>query len=233
MESKLRPHVICHMMVSIDGKVTGDLFNEPECQRGYDMYFDIHKESKAKAFGFGRRTFELDFTKGFYPDLSKYSTSKIERKDFIVNDNENFYAVAFDRLGKLGWTTNQMKSEEYSFFNGAFIIEILSKEVNDAYLAYLQEKKISYIFAENISECLVKLKKYFGIDVFLLEGGSVINGAFAKEGLIDEISLVQCPFIIGPKGKPLFNDALIEKFSLQNIATKGNFISLRYIKEAK
>ena len=39
----------------------------------------------------------------------------------------------------------------------------------------------------DLSLALSKLNSLFNIRVLLLEGGSVLNGAFAKEGLIDEV----------------------------------------------
>jgi len=42
---------------------------------------------------------------------------------------------------------------------------------------------------------LVKLKKYFDIKTMVLGGGALINGAFLKAGLVDQISLVIAPYI--------------------------------------
>ena len=42
---------------------------------------------------------------------------------------------------------------------------------------------------------LEKLWNYFSIQHLLLEGGSEINGAFERAGLIDELSLVQASVI--------------------------------------
>lgn len=67
-----RPYTICHMMTSIDGKVTGSFLTEPECEAATDIYYQINRDYKAGAFACGRVTMEGSFTGGWYPDLSRY-----------------------------------------------------------------------------------------------------------------------------------------------------------------
>ena len=38
-----RPYVICHMVTSIDGKVTGDFLYRPECEKATDIYYEINR----------------------------------------------------------------------------------------------------------------------------------------------------------------------------------------------
>jgi riboflavin biosynthesis pyrimidine reductase len=40
---------------------------------------------------------------------------------------------------------------------------------------------------------LVKLKKLFGIDKIVLQGGPIIDGAFISDDLIDTIIIIICP----------------------------------------
>ncbi|WP_222850486.1 dihydrofolate reductase family protein [Paenibacillus tengchongensis] len=84
---------------------------------------------------------------------------------------------------------------------GHHIIEVLSEQVSDAYLAYLRKLGISYIFGGkeqlNFTVVVEKLKALFFIDELLLEGGGVINGSFLNEGLIDELSLLVVPLADG------------------------------------
>ncbi|NOU92381.1 hypothetical protein GC093_03895 [Paenibacillus sp. LMG 31456] len=57
--------------------------------------------------------------------------------------------------------------------------------VSDAYLAYLKNLVISYIFGgkESLSFNVVveKLKNLFSIDELILEGGGLLNGSFLNE----------------------------------------------------
>lgn len=75
----IRPYIICHMVTSIDGKVTGDFLFQNECAEATDIYYRINRERKADGFICGRVTMEGSFTGGFYPDLSQYKP--VEKKD--------------------------------------------------------------------------------------------------------------------------------------------------------
>jgi riboflavin biosynthesis pyrimidine reductase len=61
------------------------------------------------------------------------------------------------------------------------IIELLTEQVPDAYLNYLQKLGISYIFGGkerlDFTVVLKKLKHLFSIDQLILEGGGTINGS--------------------------------------------------------
>ena len=47
-----RPYVICHMVTSIDGKVTGDFLNAPECETAAEIYYEMNREYMQKGLGF-------------------------------------------------------------------------------------------------------------------------------------------------------------------------------------
>ena len=55
-----------------------------------------------------------------------------------------------------------------------------------------------------------------------MEGGSLINGSFMKAGVIDEISLVQCPITGEKDDKSLFNEGNIESYSLEQLKPLRN-----------
>ena len=160
---------------------------------------------------------EESFTHGYQPDLSNFADVSIQREDHIADKNAAFFAVAFDRYGKLGWTTSKIVDEDPGYGN-AHIIEVLCEDASDAYLAYLQSIGVSYIFAGkedlNLPLAMDKLYRLFRIQKLLLEGGSVINGVFARENMIDELSLVLVPTVAGKDGKPLFYDSILQDYIL-------------------
>lgn len=186
------PYIICHMLESKDGLVTGSFLSEERCAKAAEEYYFIHSTFNANAFACGRVTMEGSFTHGFYPDLSEFQKKQVVRKDFISR-KAPFYAVAFDRKGRLGWKDHMIHDEDPGY-DRAEIVEILCSDlVSDAYLAYLQKKGISYLFGGetelDLKLVCEKLSSLLNIELLLLEGGPVINGAFEKEGLIDEMSV--------------------------------------------
>lgn len=228
-----RPYIICHMLISIDGKVTGQFLSQKELTEATNLYYEKNRTITSNGFICGRVTMEDSFTNGYYPDLTKYQNVKMAREDFLSSNKNKYerFAVAFDRKGRLGWTNSVIMDEDPGY-NNTHIIEVLTEDVKLEYLAYLQDLKVSYIFAGkeelNLALALEKLKKLFNIDVLLLEGGSIINGAFLKAGLVDELSLVCAP-IIGEKGdKPLFYDSNLTNFELVESQVIKDILYLRY-----
>ena len=75
-----------------------------------------------------------------------------------------------------------------------------------AYLAFLQEMQISYLFVGkdtlDFTLAVQKLKKSFGIEKLKLSGGGILNWSFANEGLIDELSLIVAPVADGDPNTP-------------------------------
>lgn len=231
-----RPYIICHMVTSIDGKVTGDFLFQPECAEATEIYYKINRERKADGFICGRVTMEGSFTEGWYPELSKYKPvhhDSDSKMDFIEDDLSGFYAVAFDTHGKLGWKSNKIIDPDGDpGYDGAQIIEVLSEDVDERYLGYLEELGIPYIFAGeksiDVELALFKLKNLVGCETLLLEGGSIINGAFERAGAVDELSLVVAPVIAGKDSKPLFTDANISDFEIMKVRNENGNLVLNY-----
>ena len=229
-----RAYIICHMVTSIDGKVTGDFLSRSECEAATDVYYELNREYNRKgANGFicGRVTMESSFTGGWYPDLTEYPL--IESKDDFIPDNlSGFYAVSFDPKGKLGWKSNKIIDEDPGYSN-AQIIEVLTTQADGRYLGYLQAMEIPYIFAGeteiDVRIATAKLYSLTGISSLLLEGGSIVNGYFERAGVIDELSLVIAPMIAYAEDKPLFMSSTVSDFELKEIKKyKSSVIWLNY-----
>jgi len=231
-----RPYIICHMVTSIDGKVTGNFLFQPECAETTEIYYRINRERKADGFICGRVTMEQSFTDGRYPDLTKYKPVHHDsdmKMDFIVDDLSGFYAVAFDTHGKLGWKSNKIIDPDGDpGYDGAQIIEVLSEDVDERYLGYLESMEIPYIFAGeksiDVELALFKLKNIIGCNTLLLEGGSIINGAFERAEMIDEISLVVAPTVADKDSKPLFMDSGLMNFELTKAERENGSLVLNY-----
>ena len=227
-----RPFVVCHMSMSLDGKVTGDFLRLPRCRAAAQAYYRIHRDYGASAFACGRVTMEESFTGGVRPDLSRFDGSVVLPMDHVADANASFFAVAFDRHGSLGWKGSCIEDEDPGY-DGAHIVEVLCESVPQACLAYLQEKGVSYIFAGkddiDIALALHKLKSIFGIRRLLLEGGSLLNGAFLRADVVDELSLVMMPVTASAGDKSLFDSGVTAEFRLEDAQTlEEGEVWLRY-----
>lgn len=188
------------MLTSLDGKIIGDYLKEKRANSFTDKYEKIHGRYGCKAWICGRVTMEEHFTFGHQLELKQDNIPTIPRTDYLANKDAKGYAIAVDPSGKLGWTENSIqpwnenRSEDH-------IVEVLTEQVSDAYLAHLKTIGISYIFGGkdrlDFTVVVKKLKKVFAIDTLMLEGGGFLNGSFLNEGLIDELSLILVPIADG------------------------------------
>lgn len=202
----MKPYVICHMMPSVDGRLRTDRWEIPES--AHNEYERTAETFKADAWVCGRKTMEEFATGRKRPTRRK--TSKVPRKDYVVpHERGSHYAIALDSHGTLPWARGDIEGDP--------LIEVLTEDVADDYLEFLQDRGISYIFAgkraghANLSMVLRKLRERFGIKRLLLEGGGETNGSFLRAGLVDEISMLLTPVADGRLGEPALFDVEAEK----------------------
>ena len=230
----IRPYIICHMLTSIDGKVTGNFLDDKKIEYIIDEYYRIHSEFNANGFACGKNTFLEGFVKDNKVDLTKFKDEKVNKNEDFVYEKISeckFFAVCFDRKGTLSWQSNTLK-DDLPGYNNSHIIQVMTENVKDDYLAYLRSIGLSYIICGkddiDLEVCLEKLRLKFGIKVLLLEGGSLINGSFMKAGVIDEISLVQAPISAEKDDKPLFYEGSIKNYSLETVKPLKNGVYMLY-----
>lgn len=186
---KRRTYVICHMYISIDGKIDGEYMDEEGCDISGAYYDDVIFEMGSAMAG-GRVTSQI-YKAHADIDISKYNGDNVTLEDYIIKGD--YYNFVFDRLGKCMWDTNRYiyggKTQQ--------IVEVVSSKISKNYLSFLRSMNISYIIADSVKEALEKIYALFGIERLVLTGGSIINGGFIKEDCIDEISLVMAPYVQG------------------------------------
>lgn len=228
-----RAKVICHMMTTIDGKISIDFDGNPDYIAVGDEY-DRRVFSYGQAYGCGRNTFQQE-----HPvDFSKYKNVPVKYEDKVIFPPEGkFLCICFDRYGKLRWDS---RIKSYAGHE-SLMLEVLTEQVAPEFLAYLDELEIPYIFAGETEFdpelFLEKLKKLYHVDTFALCGGAEINAVFFKADLVDEISLVIGPAIDGTRDSLTFvgmsNTSSFPKyFTLKDIERlSNNGVVLRYEKQ--
>jgi len=231
-----RLYVICHMGMSLDGKVTGDFLSLPQCAAAVDAYYQVNRRYAGDAFACGRVTMEGSFTQGFQPDLTPYQGRTVPPMDYVADETATFFAVAFDRRGLLGWQCGRIEDEDPGYGN-AHVIEVLCEGAAPEYLCYLQHIGVSYIFAGteagelDLDLALFKLRRIFGIKKLLLEGGSILNGAFQREDKIDELSLVTAPVTADLDALPLFSKSRMHFWNPESVSDRSGILVSKYSKQ--
>ena len=107
-----RPYIICHMVTSIDGKVTGDFLSRSECEKATEIYYEINRNYKADGFICGCETMQESFAGKEDAPRYKYKNVDVPSGDFIGDKNAKFFAVSFDKHGHICWKSNYIKDED-------------------------------------------------------------------------------------------------------------------------
>lgn len=190
-----RPYIICHILSTLDGKITGAAFGTDAAREMSGEYARIRTEYQADAWLYGtvttkeftgRRKAELDF-EAVVPD-----------GDFVAEAQAAPYYVSVDTQGEIGWESGTFRKAGRP---DAHVIEILTEQTPAVYRAYLRKHGVSYILAgsEQLDSKLAveKLYQLFGIDTLLICGGGTINWTFLQQRVVDELSLLIAPVADG------------------------------------
>lgn len=183
-----RPYVICHMLSSLDGKIDGEFFSAPECMPAIQQFAKVRGFYDCNATLYGTTTMEGGYADRRVKNLP-HSDTIYPQEDYIAESGVANYIISVDPKGILAFSGKYLEKKDRP---KAHIIEVLTEQVSNDYLAYLRKLDISYIFAGNeILDCKLVLEK------LMVSGGGMINWSFVQENLIDELSLVIAPVADG------------------------------------
>lgn len=232
-----RPYIVCHMLTSLDGKITGPFMESPAVIPAGEEYERTNELYHPQAWLCGRVTTDENFTFYQKPDLDETSPA-VPDGDYRAVEGAEMHYVSVDPSGRIGWKSNTL---HYADRPAAHVIEVLTEKASNAYRAFLRTMEISYIIAgkEHLDCALAaqKLKELFHIETLMVSGGGFINWSFLQAGLIDELSLVLAPVADGENNTV----TLFEKsghlpqtppvaFALKGVDTlAGDSLWLRYV----
>jgi 2,5-diamino-6-(ribosylamino)-4(3H)-pyrimidinone 5'-phosphate reductase len=214
----MKPKVIMHTQISLDG-----------CIKGFEdtgIYYRLSYQFNADMVLFGSNTV-LAAAEFFNP---------IEREtDFVKpiaspNDSRPF-AVVPDSRGRLR-NLHLFRNMEYI----KDVIVLVSHSTPDDYLDYLKKRNYDFIVAGNdhvdYSEALEILNARYGCKTIRTDSGGILTNILLEQCLIDEISLVISPCLVGIKTPGIFNSLdLQDRIQLKLIRSEivdGDYLSLIY-----
>lgn len=213
-----RPYVVCHMLSSLDGKISGTFMENPASEAAGIVYGKLRETFRCHATLYGTTTMAESFACG-YVDEPPQALRQYAKTDYKAQSDVRNYIVSVDPAGRLAW------KEKYIEKKGrpkAHVIEVLLESVTPDYLAYLRSMDISYIFAGvNRLDCammLHKLRTVFGIERLMVAGGGIMNGSLFHCGVIDELSIVLSPVIEGKTKEAALVEYTGQKAPLPSVA---------------
>jgi riboflavin biosynthesis pyrimidine reductase len=193
----MRPHIICHMGTSIDGRLHPSRFTAPAAGVSRDVlrghYERVHDRFDADGWIIGRVTLN-EMAKGTERPVK--DAAKVARTAHVGARNGRKLAIGIDPMGRAHYGKDNI--------GGDHVVAVLGEQVSDAYLAELRGDGVSWVFAgpkgDDLPRAIEEIAARFSVKTLLLEGGGRINGAFLKLGLIDEFSTLIYPAVDGVAG---------------------------------
>jgi riboflavin biosynthesis pyrimidine reductase len=194
------------MMGTVDGRILTERWSlSPAAEKQYEAVHALHK---ADAWLCGRKTFQGDFMEQ-KKDARFSARVKVPSGDYIAEEQrpprrgkKPVYAIAVDPAGKIAWESAVMRGDRF--------VVLTTGRAPSGYLADLREKGISYLIGGkseiDFAKVLERLSAEFGIRKLMLEGGGSINGSLLAAGVVDELSLLVCPFADGAPDSPAVFD---------------------------
>lgn len=200
-----RPYIVCHMMVSLDGKIDIRGWDFPPfAGRELAEYCRVAKLHRPDAMVFGRATVSENGDAEIGVAPRGLATAPIPRTTYrAAPASVAPLAFIIDGGGKLLWERGVFELQEGDALH---VVAVLTEQVDDDYLAYLRERDVSYMFAGrhaiDIDAMLAGMRAEFGVARLVVGGGGRINGSFLDAGRIDELSILTYPVVDGRPASP-------------------------------
>lgn len=191
-----KPYVIVHMMTSIDGRIDCGMTAQLDGNREYYSTLDgLDAPTRVS----GRVTAQTEMNGG---QTVPTDGPSLGHADFSHPYDAPAYNIIADTYGTLAWP-----KEGHSDFPHLIL---LSEDVSQAYINYLNQQGIAWIAAGkgqiDLAAALNTLGSEFGIKRLAVVGGGKINAGFLNAGVVDEISLLIGPGVDGRTGQPAVFD---------------------------
>lgn len=220
-----KPYIVCHMMTAADGRIDCAMTEHlPGVQEYYDTLDALNAPSRVS----GRVTAQLEMAlPGTFESETK---TPLGKEGFSKAADAAGYEIVADTRGTLLW--DETAGDERP------LLILTSERVSREYLAYLDQKHISWIAcgAERIDlarACEI-LAGEFGVGKMAVVGGGHINAAFLAAGLLDEVSILIGAGIDGRGGMQAVFDGLpmergVTPLKLESVQQYGSgAVWLRY-----
>jgi 2,5-diamino-6-(ribosylamino)-4(3H)-pyrimidinone 5'-phosphate reductase len=216
------PYVIIHNMQSIDGRLTGF---PPDL----GLYYQIAGTFQEEATLVGSQTMlaaqELEDETDDVIESFEYDSSH-PRSTLIIVDSKGVVR---------NWHTMK-KSGLWNHF-----IALCTPKTPSEYLEYLHQRHIDYIISgENhvdLQHSLETIHKNYNIKRIRVDSGGTLNGILLQQHLVNEISVIISPHLVGGNPIPTLCDTKSRKKDQQSIPLNlihceqldNSHIWLRYI----
>jgi len=122
--------------------------------------------------------------------------AKVPAGDFLpekLRAHSGRWLVVIDSRARVRWTSSEQDDTKLAV--------LISGTTPAAYRQFLREHDVPYFEAGDgrveLRQAVDRLGEVFGVDCIVSNAGGVLNGAFLRAGLIDEIDIQFLPAVVG------------------------------------
>jgi riboflavin biosynthesis pyrimidine reductase len=218
----VRPHLVVHTVASVDGRVslgpgrTGfDDVGDARWQAIWASDVDLEQSVRDLVARFrpqvlleGSGSFvkEGDELAPLPPAPPGEAGARDLLQDFLPD-------AVIRRPGHRGWFAvvdgrGRVRAgmTEFPGWDGWHTLHLVSSAAPHDYLAFLRERGVPYLVTGeervDLAAAMTKLSTLLGVERVVCTAGSRLNGALLRAGLVDELSLVLLPALIGGEHTP-------------------------------
>jgi 2,5-diamino-6-(ribosylamino)-4(3H)-pyrimidinone 5'-phosphate reductase len=177
------PHVILFNAVSLDGRVVG-------FPADIALFYELAARWQEDATLAGSDTF-LTASEEIPPE----EPSDLDEPPKNPEDHRPLLVVPDSRGRLRRW--HYLRRLPY--WRGA--VALCSRATPAEYLDYLQQRHIDTLIAGedhvDMAEALQKLHEQYGVNTIRVDSGGTLNGVLLRAGLVDEVSLLIHPSLVG------------------------------------
>ena len=218
----LMPKVIMHNSVSLDGSFT-------HFDVDMELHYQIASRYRVDANLIGSNTIKtgIEIYGREIPLENEADFNKPERDAALP------YWIIVDTKGINQGLLHTRRSFEFC----KDVIVLISQQTREDYVNYLNERHYDYLVEGNehldYNKALSALSTQYGIKKILVDSGTTLNGILLGRGLIDEISLLVSPILVGTRSDTLLSHLNLqrENVNLELLTCEGldkGLVLLRY-----
>jgi 2,5-diamino-6-(ribosylamino)-4(3H)-pyrimidinone 5'-phosphate reductase len=180
----MKPHVILHNSISVDGRINGFT---PDI----GLHYEIASKFGCQAHLAGNRTI-CD------PDEPYPSETEDDMAAPPIDDPDDERSILFipDSRGRVrNW--HVLRQAPY----WKKLVALCSESTSSEYIDYLQKRHVDVLIKGkdhvDMAQALEEMQNRYGITKVLLDSGGILNGILIRENLVDEVSLLIHPILVG------------------------------------
>ncbi|HOW13732.1 RibD family protein [Methanosarcina sp.] len=212
------PKVVIHNTISLDGSTTGFDAN-------LEVHYGILGSYEPDAMIVGSNTAKTG-TEFFCQKIPPEEESDFKKPEILPGDTRAYWMIA-DSRGILEGLMHVFRRSEYS----KDVIVLVSDKTPEPYINYLKERNYDFIRAGpdrvDVRKALEIANERYGFKLVVSDSGGILNSILLEQGLVEEISLVLTPEIVGKNGTNLFRG--IEKSGIQLELIRNEIVEKKYV----